>query len=50
MFMDYFVFILANFSVINDYGGVGMVWIELKVNESRPKVRILMITQGLAFF
>ena len=43
MFMDGFVFILAC-SIINVYGGFVMVLIELKVNPSGPKVRVLMIT------
>ena len=39
----------GNFSIINDYGGVGGVLIQLKVNPSGPKVRVLMIMQSLAF-
>ena len=44
-----FVFVLAIFSIINDYDVVVEILNELRVNPSWPKVRVLMIMQGLAF-
>ena len=41
MFIDAFVFVLAIFSIINDYGDVGEILNELRVNLRWPKVRVL---------
>ena len=49
MFMGGFLFVFPIFSIINDYGDVGEILNELRVNQSWPKVRVLMIMQGLAF-
>jgi len=47
--MDSFISDLVIFSIMNDYGIVGMILDELKVNLSWPKVRVLMIMCGFAF-
>ena len=50
MFMGGFVFILTIFSIITDYDDVGEILNESRVNLSWPKVRVLMIMQGLVSF
>ena len=49
MFMGGFVYVLAIFSIINDYGDVSEILNELRVDLCWPKVRVLMIMQGLTF-
>jgi len=49
MFRGDFVFVLAIFSIINDYGDVGETLNDLRVDVSWPKVRVSMIMQGLTF-
>jgi len=51
--MDWFVFNYVSFSIISDYNGVIVVWMvleQLRENLSWPKVRVLMIMQGLVSF
>ena len=45
----WFCICLVIFSVINDYGDIDEILNELRVDLSLPKVRVLMIMQGLAF-
>ena len=44
-FVHCFVFILAIFNIINDYGDVSQTLNESVMDLSRPKVRVLMIMQ-----